>query len=69
MKIHPVGTPSFSMQTDRHGNANSHCLPFIIIKEKHFGVQIIMKFMNMMEFLNVLYSSREPSLECIHLSN
>jgi len=28
-----------------------------------------MKFMNMMEFLNVTYSSREPSLERMHLSN
>jgi len=46
----------------------SQFLPFMFIKEKHYGFQIITKFMNMMEFLNVTYSSREPSLECMHLS-
>jgi hypothetical protein len=60
---------SFSKQTARHGNANSHFLPFIIIQENHFGLQIIMKFMNMLEFLDVPYSFREPSLESMHLIN
>jgi hypothetical protein len=51
-EISTSGSPAFPCrQTDMV--MLSHFLPFIFIKEKHFELQIIMKFTNMMEFPNV----------------